>query len=89
MTADNYMLANESNPEPSSLLVPKSLVGRDTSHHCKYPLVTNEGTTQTCPVNSSLNRKKMVVVQGTEVYKVYIKNHGNFPYFFRMNLLLG
>lgn len=87
MTADNYMLANESNLEPSSSLVLKSLVGREISHHCKYPLVTNEGTTQTCPVSSSLNGKKMIAVKGTKVYKVYIKKHGNFPYFFRMNLL--
>lgn len=86
MTADNYMLANESNPEPSSLLVPKSLVGREISHHCKYSLVTNEGTTKTCPVSSFLNGKKMVAVQGNKYIKYTIK-HGNFPYFFRMDLL--
>lgn len=56
MTVDNDVWARESSPEPSFLLVPKPLAGREISHHCKYPLVTYEGAAQTRPVNSYLSR---------------------------------
>lgn len=38
MTVDNYAWASESSPELSFLLVPKSLEGREISHHVNIAL---------------------------------------------------